>query len=336
LAGRREPVTAPVGSISPNTRVSSVKISIGSVPLSGHLILAPLAGYSDLPFRLLCRQHGAALCVSEMVSSHGLVYDQPATKALLVSCAEERPVSFQLFGSDAVIMGAAAGLLNDYHPDLIDINMGCPVKKVTKRGGGAALMTDLRLAERIISAVVAAADCPVTVKCRIGPDRSDINVVAFAHMAEAAGAAAITVHGRTWKQGFTGRSDWRQIARVKQAVTIPVIGNGDIGDYHQAQAHLAETGCDAVMIGRAALGNPWVFSAGGKPDSPEVILATVRQHMALIARHGNTRYLGSIKNQVSRYYKGLPGAARFREKIYQAADWQMLTKILEGGAAATT
>ncbi len=310
-----------------------MKIVIGSVPLAGQLVLAPLAGYSDLPFRLLCRRHGAALCVSEMISSHGLVYDQPATKALLTSCAEERPVSFQLFGADAAIMAAAAGLLNEYRPDLIDINMGCPVKKVTKRGAGAALMTDLRLAKRIIAAVVAAAGCPVTVKCRIGPDRSDINVIAFARMAEAAGAAAITVHGRTWKQGFTGHADWHQIGRVKQAVSIPVIGNGDIGDYHQAQARLAETGCDAVMIGRAALGNPWIFSAGTRPDSPRAILSTTRQHLTLIAQHGNTRHLGSIKNQIGRYYKGLPGAARFRERIYQAADWRMLTEVLDADTA---
>ncbi|MCB2214463.1 MAG: tRNA dihydrouridine synthase DusB [Desulfobulbaceae bacterium] len=303
-------------------------MSIGNVPLSGRLILAPLAGYSDLPFRLLCRRHGAALCVSEMISSHGIAYDQAATNALLVSYPEERPVSFQLFGADAAIMAAAADRLNDYHPDLIDINMGCPVKKVTKRGGGAALMNDPELAERIISAVVAAADCPVTVKCRIGPDRANINVTEFARMAEDAGAAAITVHGRTWKQGFSGQADWRQIARVKQAVSIPVIGNGDISDYHQAQARLAATGCDAVMIGRAALGNPWVFSPAGRPGSPEGILATARQHMTLIAEHGNTTHLGAIKNHIGRYYKGMPGAARFRAAIYQATDWQALTAIL--------
>jgi nifR3 family TIM-barrel protein len=308
--------------------VLSKIMSIGSVPLSGRLILAPLAGYSDLPFRLLCRRHGAALCVSEMISSHGVFYNQTATKALLVSCPEERPVSFQLFGADAAIMAAAAGRLNDYRPDLIDINMGCPVKKVTKRGGGAALMNDLELAERIISAVVAAADCPVTVKCRIGPDRTNINVTEFARMAEEAGAAAITVHGRTWKQGFSGQADWHQIALVKQAVSIPVIGNGDIGDYHQAQARLAETGCDAVMIGRGALGNPWVFSPAGRPGTPEGILATARQHMTLIADHGNTTHLGAIKNQIGRYYKGLPGAARFRAAIYQATDWQALTTVL--------
>jgi tRNA-dihydrouridine synthase len=189
-------------------------------------------------------------------------------------------------------------------------------------------MNDLALAERIISAVVAAADCPVTVKCRIGPDRANINVTVFARMAEAAGAAAITVHGRTWKQGFSGQADWQQIARVKRAVSIPVIGNGDINDYHQAQTRLAETGCDAVMIGRAALGNPWVFSAGGRPGSPEGILATARLHMTLIADYGNTNHIGAIKNQMGRYYKGLPGAARFRAAIYQAADWQALSAVL--------
>jgi tRNA-dihydrouridine synthase B len=305
-------------------------IAIGNVHLSGRLILAPLAGYSDLPFRLLCRRHGASLCVSEMISSHGLVYSQPATRALLASCREDRPVAFQLFGADAGIMGAAAERLNDCRPDLIDINMGCPVSKVTKRGAGAALMTDLPLAERIISAVVATASCPVTVKCRIGPDRTDLNVVSFARMAESAGAAALFVHGRTWKQAFGGEADWHLIAQVKQSVSIPVIGNGDIGDYQQAQSRLAESGCDAVMIGRAALGNPWIFSDLGKPASLEEILATARQHLSLIERWGNGNHLGSIKNQLGRYCKGLPGAAHFRAALYQASDWQALISVLHG------
>ena len=299
-----------------------------SFSFSGTLVLAPLAGYTDLAFRLLCRQHGATLCVSEMISSHGLVYRQPATEALLATSAEDRPVAFQLFGADAAVMGEAARLLQPFAPDLIDINMGCPVKKVTKRGAGAALMADPRLAESIIRAVVANSRCPVTVKFRSGPDAATITAVDFARMAEQAGAAALTVHGRTWKQGFCGTADWTIVRQVKEAVTIPVIGNGDVSDYHDAEMKRLASGCDAVMIGRAALGNPWVFSATGRPDRPADILAAGRHHLHLMNIHGLTR-LGSAKNHLGRYFKGFPGASRLRAELYQIADWPHLLSFFD-------
>ncbi len=206
-------------------------LSIGPVVLRSPLVLAPLAGYSDLPFRLLCRQFGAGLCVSEMISSHGLAYGQAKTLSMLASDTAERPVSFQLFGADPAIMAEAATILSSRNPDLIDINMGCPVKKVTKRGAGAALMANIALAEQLVRAVVDNCSCPVTVKIRSGPNPNAVCAPEFARMAETNGASAVAVHGRTWKLGFSGEADWQIIATVKKEVAIPVFGNGDVQNY---------------------------------------------------------------------------------------------------------
>lgn len=303
--------------------------SIGSVFMTGRLVLAPLAGYSDLPFRLLCRMQGAALCYSEMISSHGLVYNQPATLAMLESCREDRPVAFQLFGADPDVMGEAAALLNRFCPNIIDINMGCPVRKVTKRGAGAALMSNLELAGRIIRSVVDNSSSPVTVKCRSGPDHSTINAVRFAQLAENAGAAAITVHGRTWKQAFSGTADWTIVKSVKQAVNIPVIGNGDINSFDDAFEKRQTTGCDAVMIGRAALGNPWIFSNNGRPRQLSGLIEGVRTHLSLLETYGRNHRLGSIKNHLGRYFKGFSGASQLRAAVYEAPDMHALLAILE-------
>ncbi|MDP3694760.1 MAG: tRNA dihydrouridine synthase DusB, partial [Desulfocapsaceae bacterium] len=229
-------------------------LQIADLTFVSPFILAPLAGYTDLPFRQLCREFGAGLVVSEMISCHGLAYRQANTLAMLASNPAERPVSFQLFGADPAIMGQAAAILSTFHPDLIDINMGCPVKKVTKRGAGAALMQDPPLARAIITSVIKNSRVPVTVKTRIGVDSQHISAVDFAKMAEDAGVAAVTIHGRTWAQGFTGTADWDIIAQVKQAVSCPIIGNGDIHSHAQGLEMMRQTGCDGIMIGRAALG----------------------------------------------------------------------------------
>lgn len=314
-------------------------ITIGSLSLQNRLILAPLAGYSNLPFRMLCREYGAGLCVTEMISCHGLVYNQANTLRLLESCCSERPVSFQLFGSDPAIMGEAAARLNSFNPDIIDINMGCPVKKVTKRGAGAALMTDVVNAEQIIRAVVASARCPVTVKLRSGPDLKTINVKEFARMSEAQGISAVTLHGRTWSQGFSGAADWQIIAEVKRTISIPVIGNGDICTYAEAMQRIAQSGCDAAMIGRAALGNPWVFSPGDKPKTLQGVLRGANRHLYLIEKYSANpvQMMASIKNHLGRYFSGLRGSSTIRRRIYETKSWESLQGLLHTiGKESTT
>ncbi|MDK9707799.1 MAG: tRNA dihydrouridine synthase DusB [Desulforhopalus sp.] len=305
-------------------------LKIAHLSFSSPFVLAPLAGYTDLPFRLLCRRNGAGYCVSEMISCHGLVYQQQNTLKLLASVAEERPISFQLFGADPEIMANAAEILASYSPDMIDINMGCPVRKVTKRGGGAALMTDSNLAETILKKVVAKVSLPVTVKIRSGKDANSINAVSFAKMLEDQGAAAITVHARTWAQGFSGHINRSVIADVKKNVKIPVIGNGDVLSLQDGWEMMAETGCDGVMIGRGALGNPWIFQETGRPESLAEVAAGAREHLQLIEEFlPAERILGHIKSQISRYFKGLPGSSMVREKVYAAMNLQDLREIIE-------
>lgn len=307
-------------------------LKIADLTFDSPFILAPLAGYSDLPFRLLCKRYGAGYCVSEMISCHGVTYGQEKTSNMLLSTAEERPASFQLFGADPDIMADAAVIITALSPDMIDINMGCPVKKVTKRGAGAALMSTPELARQIIEKVISKTVIPVTVKIRSGPNSTLINAVSFAQMAEQAGVAAITVHGRTWAQGFTGLADRNIIKDVKQSVSIPVIGNGDILSHSDGLSMLSETKCDGVMVGRGALGNPWVFSKDGRPDNPEAILQGARQHLELIEQFLPVeRILGYVKNHISRYFKGLPGSSKMRQNIFNCNSIQELKDDVLGG-----
>jgi nifR3 family TIM-barrel protein len=305
-------------------------LKIGHLIFESPLVLAPLAGYTDLPFRLLCRAFGSGFCVSEMISCHGLVYQQPNTLKMLASIPEERPTAFQLFGADPEVMANAAEIMASYGPDMLDINMGCPVRKVTKRGAGAALMTTPQLAEAILRKVVARVQMPVTVKIRAGKNSQSINAPAFAKMLEEAGASAITVHARTWSQGFSGQIDSEVIARVKEAVSLPVIGNGDILSSGDGQQMMAATGCDGVMIGRGALGNPWVFHNDGRPNELREILRVARMHLALIEDFlPAKRMLGYIKNHMCRYCKELPGSSALRQKIFAAPDLISLKQLLD-------
>lgn len=298
---------------------------IGPLSFASPFVLAPLAGYTDLPFRLLCRSFGAGYCVSEMISCHGLVYRQQKTLRMLQSVPEERPVSFQLFGADPDIMADAAEIMSSFSPDMIDINMGCPVKKVTKRGAGAALMTSPELAQTILKKVVARVSVPVTVKIRSGRDSRSITAPHFARMLEDCGAAAITVHARTWSQGFSGSIEPQIIQRVKQAVSVPVIGNGDVVSRDQGQEMMDLTGCDGVMIGRGALGNPWIFNTIGRPDNGRDIIDGAMRHLSLIEKHlPAERLLGYIKNHMCRYVKGMPGSAALRKEIFAAPDLSAL------------
>jgi nifR3 family TIM-barrel protein len=291
-------------------------MQLGSVSLQSPFILAPLAGYTDVSFRLLCRELGAGLCYSEMISCHGLVYGQHQTRELLATVPEERPVVFQLFGSDPQAMGEAAAILDMCSIDAIDINMGCPVRKVTRKGAGVALMKDMAKAEAIIRAVCASTTLPVSVKFRSGVQHDSIIAADFGRMAQDAGAAALTVHGRTWAQGFSGIADWRVIARVKESVAVPVIGNGDILSYQDGLRMMTETGCDAVMIGRGALGNPWVFQAAGRPLSMEGRMGIILRHFELAERFlPERKAVFKIKHHLARYLNGLPGATRLRRLI---------------------
>lgn len=299
----------------------SVMLNIAHLSFESPFILAPLAGYSDLPFRLLCRSFGAGYGVSEMISCHGLFYRQPNTIRMLATVPAERPVSFQLFGAEPAIMAEAAAIMSSFGPDMIDINMGCPVKKVTKRGAGAALMSHPDLAQKIAKSVVSGSSVPVTVKIRSGPNSHSVNAPFFAQMLEDCGVSAITVHARTRAQGFSGMIDKRVITEVKEAVTVPVIGNGDILSHSQGEAMMEETGCDGVMIGRGALGNPWVFSNAGRPQEAHKIIEVALTHLALIEKFLPAhRMLGYIKNHMCRYVKGLPASALLRKNIFSAPD----------------
>jgi nifR3 family TIM-barrel protein len=294
------------------------------------LILAPLAGYSDLPFRLLCRKYGANLCYTEMISCHGLVYDKNMTLQMTRTVPEEKPVALQLFGADPVIMGEAAEIVSAMDIDIIDINMGCPVKKVIKKGAGAALMNNPRLAASIINAVSRKTEKPVTIKIRTGWNHDTIVAAEFAKMAEENGASGVAVHGRTWSQGFAGPVDWQTIARVKKNVSIPVIGNGDIGTYQQAMDTLERYGCDGIMVGRAALGNPWVFSPEGTPGSLIGRMNGLRHHLELIQKYYDPdKILARIKNQAGRYFKGIAGGSFIRRKIYNAMDFSEILALTD-------
>lgn len=304
-------------------------MKIGQITLDTPFILAPLAGYTDLPFRLLCREMGAGLAVSEMISSHGLVYGQQKTLAMMQTVPEEHPFALQIFGNNPEMMGRASAIVSTHPVDIIDINMGCPVRKVVKKGSGAALMKDFARAEAIIRSVLANTNLPVTVKFRSGWTESTITAPEFAAMAESAGVQAVTIHARTWSQMFGGQADRTVIARVKEAVSIPVIGNGDILSHGDGLNMMKETGCDGVMIGRGALGNPWVFQPAGLPDSIGKRLPVLQRHMELAGQHLDTsRLLFRIKNHAARYLSGLPGAAQIRRQIIECCSLQEIKELL--------
>ncbi|WP_310599846.1 tRNA dihydrouridine synthase DusB [Desulfobulbus sp.] len=304
-------------------------LAIGPLHLPSSLILAPLAGYSDLPFRLLCREFGAALCVSEMVSCHGLIFDQQKTHELLLTVPEERPFTVQLFGSDPEIMARATAIVTELPVDLIDINMGCPVRKVVKKGCGAALMKEPGRAEAIIRAVCAHSTLPVTVKFRSGWNNEHIIAPAFASMAENAGAAAVVVHGRTWAQGFGGKADWGVIRAVKNTVSIPVIGNGDVLTRADGLAMLAATGCDGVMVGRGALANPWLFGPDDRPISLAGRIPLIQRYLQLAQRFlPLPKVLFKVKNQTAKLLTGVSGAARMRQALYACDRIEEIVAVL--------
>lgn len=300
-------------------------LKIGNVTLENNVILAPMAGVTDLPFRLLCKRQGAGMVCMEMVSAKAILYKNRNTEELLRISPEERPVSLQLFGADPGIMGEIAAQIQDRPFDILDINMGCPVPKVVNNGEGSALMKDPALAEEIIRSVVRSSAKPVTVKIRKGFDGANENAVELAERAEQAGAAAVAIHGRTREQFYSGRADWEIIRKVKEAVTIPVIGNGDVDSPESAARMLAETGCDGLMVGRAARGNPWIFreivsylETGRVPERPgaEEKRERILEHARLMLAHkGEYTAVREMRKHVSWYTFGYPGSAKLRGKI---------------------
>lgn len=314
-------------------------LKIGSVTLPNNLILAPMAGVTDLPFRLLCSRQGAGMCCMEMVSAKAILYQNKNTESLLEIHPEEGMLSLQFFGSDPKILSEMAKKIEDRPFAVLDINMGCPVPKVVNNGEGSALMKNPQLVEQIVSAVVKAVDKPVTVKIRKGFDEAHVNAVEIAKIAEAAGAAAVAVHGRTREQYYAGTADWDIIAKVKEAVSIPVIGNGDVTDGASAAALLEQTGCDGVMVGRAARGNPWIFSQIAawledgtilpRPDIEEV-KQTILYHAQLqLTTKGEYTAIREMRKHVSWYTSGYPNSARLRQVVNQTESFEELCALVE-------
>jgi len=291
--------------------------SFGPIPIKSPFILAPMAGCTDLPFRLLCREHGAGLCYSEMIDCHGLVSQQQDCLELLLTNTEEQPVIMQLYGSDPGAMGKAAAILSEHPIACIDINMGCPMEKIVQTGAGAALMKNPRLAEKIITAVCKNSTKPVTVKIRSGWNQHTITAPEIAKIAEGAGAQAIAIHARTWSDGFTGPIDHRVIQQTMENVSIPVFANGDITTHEQGQALLKKIGCAGVMIGRAALGAPWIFSrtVNQHPSMAYRTKALLR-HLELAEIHlAPEPNLSKIRNHAWKYFRGTTNGPSLRKQI---------------------
>ena len=317
-------------------RVMSLKI--GNVELSNPLILAPMAGVTDLPFRLLCKEQGAGLICTEMVSAKAIYFKNKNTESLMEIDERERPVSLQLFGSEPDLMAEIARQIEPRNFDILDINMGCPVPKVVNNGEGSALMKNPKLVHEIVSKVSRAIQKPVTVKIRKGFTEDSVNAVEIAKILEDAGAAAVAVHGRTREQYYSGQADWEIIRKVKEAVSIPVIGNGDVDSPQKAEALVKETGCDGIMIGRAVQGNPWLFSrilhyqktgevlpGPGMEEVKEMILRHAKMQLKY---KGDYTGMREMRKHVAWYTTGMPHSASVRRMVNEVESYEQLVELV--------
>ena len=315
-------------------------LKIGDVSLKNNLILAPMAGVTDLPFRLLCKEQGAGLLCMEMVSAKAIYFNNKNTEELLTIDDREPPVSLQLFGSDPDIISEMAKKIENRPFSILDINMGCPVPKVAGNGEGSALMKNPKLVEEIVSKTAKAIKKPVTVKIRKGFDDEHINAVEIARIAESAGAAAVAVHGRTREQYYSGKADWDIIRQVKEAVKIPVIGNGDVTSSEAARQLMETTGCDGIMIGRGAQGNPWIFrqilhwmetgEEEPKPDLEEVKSMILRHARMLVEYKGAYTGIREMRKHVAWYTAGYPNSAKLRARVNEIESLEALEHLIQG------
>lgn len=315
-----------------------MKLTIGNATLDNPVVLAPMAGVTDLPFRILCKEQGAGLLTTEMVSAKGIYYNSKNTEKIMTVEDKERPVALQLFGSDPVIMSEMAKRIEERNFDILDINMGCPVPKVVNNGEGSALLKNIPLAYEILHAVVRAIQKPVTVKFRKGFLNGEEQALELAKAAEEAGVSAVTVHGRTREQYYSGKADWDIIRRVKELVQIPVIGNGDIFSAEDAKQMMEQTGCDGVMIARGAKGNPWIFretisylEMGEKPKPPtkEELVQTILRHAVMqVELNGELAGMREMRKHVAWYTAGLPHSAALRGKVNEIEKISDLEQLL--------
>lgn len=315
-----------------------MSLKIGNVTLENNLILAPMAGVTDLPFRLLCKEQGVGLICTEMISAKAIYFKNKNTETLMEIDERERPVSLQLFGSDPDLMAEIARQIEPRNFDILDINMGCPVPKVVNNGEGSALMKNPRLVHEIVSKVSKAIEKPLTIKIRKGFTEDCVNAVEIAKIAEDAGAAAVAVHGRTREQYYAGNADWDIIRKVKEAVSIPVIGNGDVDSPQKAEALVRETGCDGIMIGRAVQGNPWLFSQTlhyqktgellPKPGMEEVKEMILRHAKMQLEYKGNYTGMREMRKHVAWYTTGMPHSASVRRMVNEVESYEQLEELV--------
>lgn len=314
-------------------------MKIGNVQLNNKVFLSPMAGVTDLPFRLICKEKGCGMLYTEMINAKALCYDDENTKKMLKIEDEEHPIAVQIFGSEPEFMGKAAAIMNEYPNEILDINMGCPAPKVIKNGDGSALMRNPKLASEVLSSVVKNSKKPVTLKIRKGWDDDSVNAVEIAKIAEQCGISALAIHGRTREQFYSGKADWDIIEQIKQTINIPVIGNGDVFEVEDAVNMLEKTKCDAIMIGRGAQGNPWIFKRINhymetgqilpEPTLEERITTAIKHMNLAVAEHGEYVAVREMRKHIGWYLKGLKNSAKYRDQINKITDYKEVIAMLE-------